>query len=106
MSTNEKPFSEINWGGQNPEGVTTGWNQSLAGAGRHHWTERRARGAAIQQGMQGMQPPRVVLPLRLDEIQSFVDEVRPPHRNVARDMVVGGVLGAALVHVIRNRRAR
>ena len=87
-------------------GPTTGHFIRAAGSGRN-MTERQARAVSMQQSMPSMPSSlRVVLPLDLSEAQAFVNEVRPPHRNTARDMVVGGVLGAVLVRAVQNRRAR
>src|SRR5258707_6031492 len=89
-----------NWDG--PHG--TGWIQDRAGRGMP--TERAARGMAIRAG-QNMQPiPRVASPLQANEAAAFAEEVRPPHRNVAADMVVAGVLGFALTRAVQHRRAR
>lgn len=91
-----------NWGGQNPQSPTTGHYQAAAGRGP---TERQQRAMAARQPIQP--PPKVISPLAgLGEAKAFVDEVRPPQRNVAERMVVGGVLAAALVRAVQNRRNR
>jgi len=101
MGANEYKMTQ-NWGGQNPQTATTGAYQRQAGQGRR---ERAARA----QSYQPVPPQTVVLPLNLSDSQVFVDEWRrdnAPHQNTAARMITGGVLGAALVHVIRNRGRR
>ena len=107
MATNEMPFRPVNWGGQDPHSPTTGHHQASAGAG-DHWTERKRRGAAVRTG-QMLPIPKVSSPLHGDEVQVFAQEWaadNAPPRSVARDMIIGGVLGVALTRVIQNRRGR
>jgi hypothetical protein len=104
MATNDYRFSHP----ASPDDVQgTGWIQNRAGTGRGMPTERQSRGMAVRQGQSmPQQPQNVVLPLNLNDSQSFVNEVRPAHRNVALDAAVGGVLGAGLILAIRHRRGR
>jgi hypothetical protein len=103
-------FTPPDWGGQNPHSPTTGAYQDRAGRGMP--TERRSRAAAVRIG-QMYQLPVLPDPLHSNEAQAFADEWsrdNAPHRNVARDMIVGGVLGGvlsySLVRTIRRRQAR
>ncbi|SRR5258708_38088945 len=91
--------SAANWDG--PHG--TGHFQDRAGTGR---TERQSRAMAIHIG-QSMQPlPRVASPLSgLNDTAAFVDEIsRDYQRNVAKDALIGGVLGFAITRAIQTRR--
>jgi hypothetical protein len=96
-------FSPINWGGQNPHGPTTGAHQLAAGSGQR--AERMARAHEVQAAYE-----LPVLPNLIHEAAYFAAEVERDaalhHRNVARDAVVGGVLGAGLMYAIRNRGRR
>jgi hypothetical protein len=83
--------------------IGTSWILNNAGRGQGP-PERRARSATIQQSQATQH--QVALPLDLSPIQSFVDEVKPPHRNVGLDMATGAVLGAVLVRAIQNRRSQ
>jgi hypothetical protein len=105
MATNEMPFRPINWAGQDPHGVTTGWHQADAGAGRHV-PERIRRGRGVQSGPTLFQLPNIVSPLAVNEVQAFAQEAAPPRRNVLLDATVGGVLGYALVRSIERRRGQ
>jgi hypothetical protein len=103
MATNEYKITPANWNGPNG----TGWIQGQAGSG--HWTERRMRGTAVRSGQLPAQPPqRVQSPLAgLNDAQAFVDEIaRDNQMNKARQMIIGGVLGYALVKTAQMRRAR
>jgi hypothetical protein len=96
-------FSPVNWGGQHPQSPTSGAHQHAAGSGQH--AERLARAHEVRAAYE-----LPVLPNPIHEAAQFAAEVERDaalhHRNVARDAVVGGVLGAGLMYAIRNRGRR
>jgi hypothetical protein len=109
MIINERPFSPIDWGGQDPHGVTTGWHQQLAGSGRHsnyseqRWAQERAR---AQQGPVPLRP--VASPLG-GEAPAFAQEIVAAEASRPRlgARLVGGVLGYQLARAaLRNRGMR
>lgn len=81
---------------------STSWHQELAGSGRR--TERMKRSHAVRAGQMYALP---VLPNPLGEAAAFVREIERAEelnrRSTLRNAVVGGVLGAAIVHAWRNR---
>lgn len=95
-------FSAPVWGGQNPQSPTTGSFQDRAGRGVP--TERTQRSRAVRQGQMYALP---VLPNPIHEAAQFAAEVERAEelnrRSTLRNAVVGGVLGAAIVHAWRNR---
>lgn len=81
---------------------STSWHQEMAGSGRH--TERVKRCQATR-AAQLYELPVMTSPLA--NVEPFVDEYRRnyvPHVSVARNAIVGGVLGAAIVHYARRGR--
>lgn len=81
----------------------TGWLQRQAGTGKRP-TERQRQSAATWSGQQVQPLPVLTSPLQ--NVQPFVDEYRRayiPHSSVVRNAVAGGVLGAAITYVWRNR---
>jgi hypothetical protein len=103
MAVNEMPFSPVNWGGQDPHGVTTGHHEAAAGAG-HHFTERQRRSAATQQGLYAL--PVVRSPIG-NQAQAFGEEYARDNRvSVTRAALVGGVLGWGLVRTAQKMRGR
>jgi hypothetical protein len=96
-------FSALVWGGQNPQSPTTGAHQYAAGSGQH--AERLARAHEVRAAYE-----LPVLPNPIHEAARFAAEVERDaalrHRNVARDAVIGGVLGAGLMYGMRNRGRR
>ena len=84
---------------------TTGHFYADAGSGRR--TERVARSQAIRAGQQMQALPVLPDVLHTTETRAFAREWaedNAPRRNVARDMLVHGVLGYALVRSIQGRR--
>lgn len=86
---------------------TTGWHQRMAGEGRHSDYSAQRR-ASRQPQFHPVPPQKVAPPLAgLNDAVAFADEVgRGLQRNVGRDMLVGGVLGALLVRAVQNRGRR
>jgi hypothetical protein len=83
---------------------TTGWHQADAGAGRHV-PERVRRGGRASPGFQPLPLPNVQSPLSgLNDASAFVNEyAMDQHIDVAREMIVNGVLGYLLVRSWRQR---
>jgi hypothetical protein len=89
---------------------TSSWHQQLAGSGRHgEWSERQRRGMEMRARTSTYALPVMPDPLHSNEAQAFADEWaedNAPHRSVAKDMIVGGVLSAGLLIAVRARRNR
>jgi hypothetical protein len=93
-------FSPIWWGGQDPNGVTTGGQQAAAGRGDR--LSRRQRGELVQ-GMGPLPLPVVESPLNLDFVREIQASQRP-RTSTAKAALEGGVLGSGLVLAWRYAR--
>jgi hypothetical protein len=104
MATSEAHFTQ-NWGGQDPHSPSTGGQQRMAGEGTHA-SYSAQRWAARRNQFQPMPLPMVQSPLNADEIQAFAQGAAPRLRDVAKDALIGGVLGYAVVRAAQRRRGR
>lgn len=92
-------MSEIVWGGQNPQGVTTGHFQAEAGSGRRTNAHKRHH-------VREMERARLVDPL--GPVAAFVAEFQASERARSHTAakVVGGIVGYAAGRAIGQRIGR
>ncbi len=110
MATNERPFSEPTWGGQEPGPHGTGFHENLAGQGKHgqraiqatRWAQRRPPALPAIPDVHGP----VVVPERGDAfVQGFLAAERAgqPRNSTLARAAVGGLIGYAVGSYLYRR---
>jgi hypothetical protein len=107
--SNEKPFSQPNWGGQNPDGVTAGWHQREAGSGKrthsqHHSQARRAQAPLVAPKISG--PAIVPRSQAFSEglLSSELPHVRPSLAARLASGAIGAVVGVEIARQMKRGR--